>query len=121
MKFKLYTVNYQHRGGLPLHQKAQWRVDEWEELRLFAMAQKNNWICEKSCLWSVNEEFKVIGEDERGDLYYAKYWSNQDNWHGFPVSSKRDADRPPSKTLKDWVDRGYVRKKIASRIAEGKF
>lgn len=121
MLFKGYTVNYQHRGKLTIAQKSQWRVSEWEELRLFLLAQSNEWICSKKCLWAVDEEFHVIGEGTNGNLFIAKYSPDQDNWHGFPVSPKRDGDRPPSETLKDWVNRGFVRKSVATKMAQGKF
>lgn len=122
MKFKGYTVNEQHRGMLPLHQKSQWRVDEWEELRLFFLAYKNEWICNKNHLWSLSESFSVLGEDSKGELNLAKYWSDHQNvWHGFPVSPKRTGDRPPSEVLKDWMQKGFVKKREASKIAEGKF
>lgn len=121
MKFKGYTVNYQHRGKLPLEQKSQWIVDEKEEQRLFELARTNNWYCDKKYLWSVNEQFCVLGKDRYGYLYLAKYWSNQDYWHGFPVSPRRDGDRPPSHALKKWVGLQYIRKSIASKIAQGRF
>ncbi|MCK5869454.1 MAG: hypothetical protein KAG45_02210, partial [Methyloprofundus sp.] len=101
MKFKAYTVNYQHRGKLPLHQKSQWVVSEWEELRLFTLANINNWQCKKQNLWSVHEQFNVLGRDQKGDLHIAKYWANQDVWHGYPVSSKRSGDRPPSLKIRE--------------------
>lgn len=120
MKFERYTVNYSHRGKLPLSQKSQWKVSEWEELRLFSSAVTNGWKNTNDQLWSINENFDRLGVDSAGDLFMAKYWQNQNEWHGFPVSSKRNGDRPPSSALKDWVRQKYISKSVASRIAQGK-
>lgn len=120
MLFKNYTVNYQHRGLLSITQKSQWTINEWDELKLFIKAQTYNWICEKENLWSIDDKFNVIGEDQNGALFLAKFVVDQACWHGYPVSSKRHGDRPPSDTLKSWVEQKIITKSTASKIAQGK-
>lgn len=122
MKFERYTVNLDHRGKLPLSQKSRWTLSEWEELRLFALADEKGWTCLKnSVLWSVkgdNSKLCTIGIDADGDLYIAKYTVNQSEWHGYPVAP-RQFDIPPANVLKMWVHEGLVTKAKASKILQG--
>lgn len=121
MNFKNYKVNPQHRGALPLSQKSQWQVTEYIEEELFMKAKNNQWICPKDCLWSLDDAFSVIGKDLAGDLYVAKFWGDQGEWHGFPISMKRHMDRPPSSAINDWVKLKIIRKRIGSKMAQGQF
>ncbi|PJC86468.1 hypothetical protein CSW98_09665 [Vibrio sp. HA2012] len=121
MNFIRYKVNPQHRGALPISQKSQWRVTEAEETDLFEKAKTNEWICPKDCLWSIDDDFDVIGVDAVGELFVAKFWGNQGEWHGFPVSTKRQLDRPPTSAINDWVDRKIIRKRIGNKMAQGQF
>ncbi|WP_331428109.1 hypothetical protein [Vibrio sp. M250220] len=106
---------------MPITQKSQWRIPEVDETALFDKAKSNGWICPKNCLWSIDDDFCVIGEDIAGDLYVAKFWGNQGEWHGFPVSMKRDVDRPPTSAISDWVDKKIIRKRIGNKMAWGQF
>ncbi|MEH6577395.1 MAG: hypothetical protein V7731_10020 [Amphritea sp.] len=121
MDFKRYKVNHQHRGLLPIHQKSQWRISEVDEEALFMKAKNNQWICPRDCLWSLNDEFLVIGEDVAGSLYVAKFWGDQGEWHGFPISMKRQIDRPPTSAISDWVKKSIIRKRIGNKMAQGQF
>lgn len=121
MYFLIYKVNPQHRGALPIHQKSQWSITEAAEIDLFTKAMENKWICPKNCLWSIDDSFCVIGQDSEGDLFVAKFWGNQGEWHGFPVSTKRQFDRPPTSAISDWVVGGLIRKRTGSKMAQGKF
>ena len=116
-----YVVNYQHRGGLPISQKSQWRVSTDIEISLFNKAVSEEWICPNNYYWSIENQFSVIGEDLGGDLYVAKFWSNQDIWHGFPVSTKRQCDRPPTAAILAWVEKNIIRKRIGNKMAQGQF
>lgn len=120
MLFKGYTVNPPHRGALPLAQKSQWKISEWEELTLFFDAQKNSWKCNKNNLWSVHSEFCKIGEDINNDLYIAKFKVDQGIWHGYPVSPK-EFDIPPKNAVKNWLERKIISKRDATKINQGKF
>lgn len=125
MIFDCYKVNLQHRGKLPKAQKSQWVVDEWEELRLFALAQLHGWRCAKqSSFWSIKAEHASplckIGEDKDGDLYLAKYVSDKQNqWHGYPVAP-RQFDVPPSAVLQLWVSAEIMTRAKANKILQGK-
>lgn len=121
MHFIRYIVNPQHRGALPLSQKSRWSVTETEETDLFEKAKVNEWICPKDCLWSIDDNFAVIGIDVVDDLFVAKFWGDQGEWHGFPVSMKRQRDRPPTSALNDWVDKKIIRKRIGNKMAQGQF
>lgn len=121
MQFKNYKVNHQHRGLIPINQKSQWRVTEIEEELLFIKAKDNGWFCPKSCLWSLDNNFSPIGEDHIGELFVAKFLGNQGEWHGYPISMKRQADRPPSTAIKDWVKHNIIRKRVGIKMAQGQF
>lgn len=121
MDFKFYKVNHQHRGLLPIYQKSQWRISEVAEEALFIKAKDNEWICPKNFLWSLDDTFSVIGEDIVGCLYVAKFWGNQGEWHGFPISMKRQIDRPPTIAINDWVKKKIIRKRVGNKMAQGQF
>ena len=121
MEYKSYKVNPQHRGALPLKQKSQWVITEDEEIELFEKAKLNEWICPRECLWSIEDDFSIIGKDIVGDLFVAKFWGNQGEWHGFPVSTKRKLDRPPTSAIYDWVKKKIIRKRIGVKMAQGQF
>jgi len=121
LEFIKYKVNPQHRGALPISQKSQWRISEADERLLFVKAKSYEWFCPKECLWSIDDEFNMIGEDSVGDLFVAKFWGNQGEWHGFPVSTKRQLDRPPTSAINDWVKRKIIRKRIGNKMAQGQF
>lgn len=121
MSFKQYKVNHQHRGLLPIHQKSQWRISEEDEIALFIKAKNNQWFCPKKHLWSIDDNFIIIGEDFVGSLYIAKFWEDQGEWHGFPLSPKQHFNRPPTNAIKEWVDKKIIRKRIGSKMAQGQF
>ncbi|MDG6774616.1 hypothetical protein QCB45_09745 [Thiomicrorhabdus sp. ZW0627] len=120
MKFSAYKVNHVHRGGLPIHQKSQWTVPEWDELRLFLMGYDRNWVDGKNNIWNVAQNMGAIGRDTAGDLSVAKYVCNQNEWHGYTVSPKRNGDKPPSEVVKTWVAEGIIKKKDGTNIMQGK-
>ncbi|MDO6545490.1 hypothetical protein [Photobacterium sanguinicancri] len=121
MEFESYKVNRQHRGLLPIHQKSQWRINEADEELLFNKAKVNEWFCPRNCLWSIDDNFEIIGADAVGNLFVAKFWGNQGEWHGFPVSTKRNLDRPPTSAIHDWVDQKIIRRRIGNKMAQGQF
>ena len=116
-----YQPNPQHRGALPLHQKSQWLIPVPEEVSLFDKAYKEAWSCPKGNLWSIDDDFKIIGKDIEYELRVAKFWSNQDIWHGFPVSMKREVDRPPTIAIQSWVKKRIIRKKDGIKMSQGRF
>ena len=125
MKFDGYKVNRKHRTQRAAATCTQWVVSEWEEIQLFSTAKLNEWICPKECLWAIrkiNDKLSVLGKTDKKSAFIAKYVSNNNNeWHGYPVTPSRDADRPPSEVLDAWREAGIINKSTQAKIVKGKF
>jgi len=125
MKLESYKVNLKHRSQKPKKDCTQWIVSEWQELRLFIEAEANNWVCKKNCLWGIsknNDGLIPLGKTDTSDVYMAKYITNINNeWHGYPVSPAREADRPPTTILDSWIDKGFINKAKSRKIIKGYF
>jgi hypothetical protein len=125
MLFKAYKIDPDHRGRMPIKDKSQWEIGEWEELILFTLAKQRDWISpKKAWLWSIHikgGKRVKIGKDEDGDLFIAKYKTDSnDEWHGYPVSP-RQFDIPPQQVLDLWLEEGFIDKADKKRIIGGKF
>lgn len=106
-------------------------MDEWEELRLFALASEMKWTAfgsaKQRVLWAISSNGTTqtkLGEgDVCGktiDLYIAKYVADSnDQWHGYPVAP-RAADVPPASVVTAWKRAGLVSKVVENRILTGK-
>ncbi len=103
----------------------QWVVSEWEEIKLFAMAKAYDWACPKGALWAMEKNEGVIvelGRTDKDAAYMAKYVTNiNDEWHGYPVTPFRQADRPPTKILDAWRNAELITKSQQGRIVKGRF
>lgn len=125
MKLDSYKVNRKHRERSAQPTCTQWVIDEWEEVRLFSVAKRNHWVCTKSCLWAIEKEgssYRKLGVTDKEEAYLAKYVTNRNNeWHGYPVTTSRDADRPPTEILDSWRNEGLITKPVQGRIVRGKW
>lgn len=129
MKFDSYKVNPHHRARVP--KKGRWTVDEWEELRLFALASEKKWTAFASTnhrvLWAISStdtgHAKLGESDVNGrtiDLYIAKFVVDSNGqWHGYPVAP-RTSDVPPVSVVTAWKHAGLVTKVDKNRILTGK-
>lgn len=125
MKLDSYKVNRKHRDQVAKEDCTQWVVSEWEEIKLFAMAKTYDWACPKGALWAIEKKDGVIvelGRTDKDAAYLAKYVTNINNeWHGYPVTPLRQADRPPTKILDAWRNADLITKSQQGRIVKGKF
>ena len=122
-RFLSYKVNPKHRVAIPSKTASVWRVSEWKELQLFAIASAKGW-CKDGILWAVmtdSSTLSKIGEDLQNDLYIAKYrCDNNLEWHGYPVHPQ-DTDIPPDFVLESWRSDNLIDKRDKRRIQQGKF
>ncbi|MBR9902610.1 MAG: hypothetical protein GYB15_01435 [Gammaproteobacteria bacterium] len=125
MKIDSYKVNRKHRDQKPKPDCTQWIVSEWEEIRLFSIAKFKNWVCPKKCLWSIEKDGSNVvelGTDGMGSAYMAKFVSNHNHeWHGYPVTPSRSADRPPTSVLDSWRNDGLINKSQQGKIVKGRW
>lgn len=122
-RFLSYKVNPKHRVARPSKTASVWRVSEWKEIQLFAIASAKGW-CKDGILWAVmtdSSTLSKIGEDLQNDLYIAKYrCDNNLEWHGYPVHPQ-DTDIPPDFVLESWRSDNLIDKRDKRRIQQGKF
>lgn len=122
-RFKSYRINPKHRVAKPSKTASVWRVSEWNEIQLFAIASAKAWVKDE-ILWAVmtnGSKLSKIGEDLENDLYIAKYrCDNNLEWHGYPVHPQ-DADIPPDIILESWRLENLIDKRDKRRIQQGKF
>lgn len=125
MKLSSYKVNPKHRTQTPKEDCTQWTVSEWIELNLFVEGQKNEWVCKKNNVWSIQgsiNNYIKIGHNGSDDAYMAKYVTDHNGeWHGYPVVPFRQADRPPTVILDNWKSRGIITKSMQASITKGKW
>lgn len=83
------------------------------------------WVCPKNCLWVIEkdgEKLAKLGVTDIDDAYMAKYVTNHNHeWHGYPVTPSRDADRPPTVILDSWKRDGIINKAQQGKIVKGKW
>ena len=122
-RFLSYKVSPKHRVARPSKTASVWRVSEWKEIQLFAIASAKGW-CKDGILWAVmtdSSTLSKIGEDLQNDLYIAKYrCDNNLEWHGYPVHPQ-DTDIPPDFVLESWRSDNLIDKRDKRRIQQGKF
>lgn len=125
MKIAGYKVNRKHRDQTAKADCTQWTVDEWEEIRLFTVAKSKMWVCPKNCLWVThknNGHLCAIGSSGVESAYIAKFVVDHNHeWHGYPVTPLREADRPPTTILDSWRAEGLINKAQQGKIIKGKF
>jgi len=125
LKLDSYKVNRKHRDQVAKADCTQWIVSEWEEVRLFTVAKKNEWICPKNCLWAIEgngKKFTELGKTDKDLAYIAKYVTNHNHeWHGYPVTPSRSADRPPTAILDCWRNGNIITKSQQGKIVKGKW
>ncbi|ENJ5959321.1 hypothetical protein AB1Z15_000510 [Vibrio parahaemolyticus] len=123
LRFSGYKVNPKHRKNKPKDDCTQWEVDEWTEIKLFTEGMANDWVCNDGHIWSIEHSTVVLGDsgNARSKPYYAKFVvDNNHEWHGYPVSSKRPNDRPPTKVLDSWQKDNLITKKQQNNITKGR-
>lgn len=125
VKIDSYKVNRKHRSQPSSPTCTQWLVSEWEEIRLFSIAKAKMWVCSKKCIWAIekdNGKLTELGTTGQDMAYMAKYTKDHnDEWHGYPVTPLRSADRPPTKILDAWKADDIINKAQQSKIVKGKF
>lgn len=124
-----YTPNPQHRNRGFSNVKSQWSITIAEENNCYTTASNHNWHF-NNCLWGVHllpqsQVPQVLGSSPTPgscDLQMAKFVGDASgNWHGYPVAHWMSPyDKPGEDVLKDWCDKGIIRKAIFSRIRRGK-
>jgi hypothetical protein len=120
-RFSSYKVNSKHRKPNPSQNASVWKIPEWNEIQLFAIASAKKWY-KDGILWAVMPNgLSKIGEDLENNLYIAKYRCDSNSeWHGYPVHPQ-DADIPPDVVLELWRNDNLIDKTDKSRIQRGKF
>lgn len=125
MKLDSYKINRKHRDQIPKDDCTQWVVSEWIEIKLFSLAKTNDWACPKGCLWAVEKDGRglvELGRTSQDTAFMAKYVTNLNNeWHGYPVTPSRMADRPPTTILDKWRGANLISKSQQAKIIKGKF
>jgi hypothetical protein len=125
LRFSTYKVNRKHRDQTAKHNCTQWTISEWDEIRLFSVAKTNEWKCIKNCLWAIEKEdgdFSELGKTDKYTAFIAKYVvDNNQEWHGYPVTPSRDADRPPTEILDSWRSKNIISKAQQGKIIKGKW
>lgn len=125
MKLDSYKINRKHRNQAPKPDCTQWTISEWDEIRLFSIAKSKMWVCPKNCLWAIEKDgvnFIQLGTTGADIAYMAKYVTNLNHeWHGYPVTPSRNADRPPTMILDSWKKEGIITKSQQSKIVKGKW
>ena len=125
LKINSYKVNRKHRDQSPKPDCTQWTVSEWEEIRLFSIAKIKSWVCPKNCLWAIEKDGGTVvelGTTGNDSAYMAKFVSdNNHDWHGYPVTPSRNADRPPTSVLDSWKADGIINKCQQGKITKGRW
>lgn len=120
MRFQGYTVSSKHRANKPTDDRTQWKVPEWKEIELFTLGHRKKWLCSDH-IWSLVNGDTEIGDSGICSAYYAKFkCDNNGVWHGYPVSSIKPNDKPPTKILDMWRKEELITKKQQYQIVKGK-
>lgn len=123
-----YVLKSDHRTGG--HDKSQWIIEREEEIRVFEYAYDSKWLSKTNAwgLYLPNGQLWFLGrsaakEPVKQNLWIAKFVQSLTPffWHGYPADYRRKIhDRPDSAILKNWYDKGHIRKHDISRIRCGK-
>ncbi|MBN3138130.1 hypothetical protein [Pectobacterium punjabense] len=124
-----YTPNPQHRNRNFANKKSQWSISIIDENNCYNAASDSHWEF-NNCLWGLyllpqSLAPQVLGLSPSPSLHslqMAKFVGDElGNWHGYPVAHWMSPyDKPGENILKDWCDRGIIRKVIFSKIRRGK-
>lgn len=123
MPIARYVLNQKHRVAKPTDVASIWRISDWHEVSLCSEAALKNWVCAKGVLWNTSHTFGAaadrLGEDQEGDLWVAKFVSdNNSEWHGYPVRPLK-SDIPPAAAIREWCDAGRIDVTDARRMQRG--
>jgi hypothetical protein len=123
-----YKVHMKHRKAMPTADASVWKVNEWEEVTLFARAGLAKWSSTskaKKYLWALQNDFSVLGQglEKNGkqvELHFAKFVEDNSTWHGYPVQARGD-DIPPEAVLDHWLKLSIINKAEKVKIIGGQF
>lgn len=121
-----YQINYSHRrGGNP--DKSIWIITENEEVACFELALLQGWLEDKTG-WGIKKDstgkLEQIGISRLQEpLKIAKFRDDSQNneWHGYPADyQSKQQDRPSTKILQIWREKGIIEKHHISKLRSGK-
>ncbi|MGR5154871.1 hypothetical protein [Photobacterium swingsii] len=126
MKVDRYKVNDKHRKNAAKEDRTQWIVSDFYEIKLFGEGQINGWVCDNNkTIWSIehrNGQHTILGSNGSSDAKMAKYTVDHNNeWHGFPIVPIRNGDKPTTRILEDWENKGLITRPQRRKINSGRW
>lgn len=103
--------------------KTRWCIKESEEYHVFKIANEPYWFCrENNCLFGfIFENGRLLELGENGECL-AKFPNDRnelDPWHGYPVFSERDENRPSSDLLDELDEKKIISYEYRIKIERG--
>jgi hypothetical protein len=101
--------------------KTRWAINEGEEFCVFAESNEPYWYCsENNCLFSLIDNCtKVLGENGERIAKFPNDRNENEPWHGYPVLTDKQENRPNSDLLDIIESSGFVDRKVRIKIEKG--
>ena len=102
-------------------EKTRWEIDEGEEFSVFAESNEPYWYCKQNkCLFSLIDNCtEVLGENGERIAKFPNDRNKQEPWHGYPVLTEKQENRPSSDLLDIIEENGFVNRKVRIKIEKG--
>ncbi|MGV3459157.1 MAG: hypothetical protein ACO1N9_01755 [Flavobacterium sp.] len=103
--------------------KTRWVIQEGEEFSVFKFANEDldHWYCdENNCIFSIIDGGSVIlGRDDEIIAKFPNDRTEDEPWHGYPVTSEEKWNRPSTKVLDKLSSKKLISLPLRLRIEKG--
>jgi hypothetical protein len=103
--------------------KTKWDIEEGEEYSVFLEANipEPTWLCnENNALFSLIDDCKtILGKNGERIAKFPNVKNNNEPWHGYPVLTEEEQNRPSSELLDKISDTGLLSLNVRLKIEKG--
>lgn len=119
-----YVVHPHHRSLDHASKKSQWIISVQDETVCYVNAVQEGWLANDS-YWGLHikdvDPIVLGSAPTQTKLFIAKFVSNNDDWHGYPVAHWLSPfDKPAMSILQAWENAGYINRAAKAKIHRGK-
>lgn len=104
-------------------EKTLWRIKEGQEFSVFKISNepKNWWFCEENnCLFSLIKNCSfILGSTGERIAKFPNDRNAKEPWHGYPVLTERNENRPSSELLDVIQNQGAITYSVRIKIERG--
>ena len=114
-----YPIHYHNKTAKDNPDKTKWCLKKNEQYEVFRLSDESKWICDDNngLFGILNDGNVLLGTSEERLSYFPKPTNENDDWHGFPVSSGEF--EPSKKLVEKWHKDEIISYRMKIKILKG--